>query len=247
MFRWLLAWSLAFLLLLPVLASNAPANRTAQAAPFAASGGSGQLDTYIEEQNNYSDCCTIVPPAISNPYPGTYWDINDWMGENYSGYLDPGSVSVVPINIVWDPNPLYSCRPICNWWSFRKHFYSLSVTASSPSLSVTICFTPQNRCFTPHPVWNGLARSKALWTWRFHGQVVYHGNPLDPVVATIPDSHGGVGVLSQVTGTITNAGTGRVKSVTASEGVSSDVFGVCSGYDPCTDLVSDYPFTWSLS
>lgn len=218
--------------------------------PFHATGGSGQLDTYIEEQNDYSDCCTIVPPAITNPYPGTYWDVNDHFNEGFSGYVDPGTVSVFPIQIVWDPNPLYSCRPTCNWWNFTpygKHFYTLSVTANSSSLLVHVCFTPQNRCFDPQPVWNGLARSKALWTWTFHGRVVYQGNPLDPVVQEIPDSNGGIGVLSEVTGTITNTSGSRIKNVTAGQAISSDVFGPCSSEAPCSNLVSEYPFTWFVS
>jgi len=236
--------------------------RGGQQQPFSfqnTSGGSGQSDYPLEEYNPYplpaDRSIWIVNPIV----PACDWDINDHVQTNtFTGFLDPSGSSSDDTCMVSYSYPTYSTRYGAGAFgqAFGVHgLYGIAVVASSPGLTVTICYQPQNRCFTPQPLF--VYQHKPLnsyYTWTFCGHAVYTGDPLDATLVEIGGSGGGYGLISTITATVSNNSLAQVKGISARWGYTSDVTGV-SGcvFDnnglpvPQPPANNDYPFIWSQS
>lgn len=196
-------------------------------------GETMQVDTFLEEYTPaYAYPCTLTT-CVHNPFGGTCaWDVNDHANKYISlGYIDPGVIQTTTNCLVSYSHPTYSTLypnlsgtgvsgGVHNW-------YGVSIDAvGSSSLSVTICWQPQNKCFNPAPKIVSISQNKTpTYEWNFCGQAVYKGPPnLDPALIEIPDSNGAYGLQTTVTLSVENNGSTTIKSVTGSWGYSSDVF-----------------------
>lgn len=243
-------------------ASSADAHRL---APLSLDGvPTGQVTGgFVEQQSSWLDCCTLDPDhTIANPDHSAYgtWDINEHNSVGAEGYLDGDATVTSPgAKIVWESDPIYSCRPLCAWWSGNSHEFGTYVLSSSPDLDIETCFQPQGRCFANGPPVYDPTRNHKGWVSRFCGAAVY--DPADPALepipgsAVLPNTTDGIGVPSTVTVTVTNTASGKgsqAKDVSIYWGFSSDIWAEagCSptGRTANPPLHADqasYPFLWT--
>lgn len=203
--------------------------------------------TYVVEQQN--DWPWPAPELrVVNPLSGCTWDVNDRLTLTDSGYLNPAVPVSKAVCMVTDHNPTWrSVFGLEGWWSSERGRFGFQLDAPSASLQITACYTPQDRCFTPAPVWQPTTRT---YRWTVCSQVVY--TPDDPVLTEIPGSNGGLGVVSQILTTVVNTGARRVPDVRLSVGVQ-DGAGLagppigpgCADTPPTAHVA--YPFTWDIS
>lgn len=240
-----------------VLMVGAAAKGGGQQPPFtfANPSGGGGGHQIIEKQNDWP-FPTDPNLLIVNPgWPASCcaWDINDHSDWHTSeGYLAASTSVQTQWKHISDYNPIYRCiYGSCQEYSSPSNWHGATVDAGSPNLTVTLCFEPQNRCFSPSPV----ATSQNSWHWRVCAQAVY--TPDDPALQDIQGSNAGGaasplgrGVITTVTFKILNPSTdgrhGTVKNVSADWGLSSDAYFApgCENHD---NPLVDYPFRWLTS
>lgn len=201
----------------------------------------------IEQQSSYSDCCTTIQPDVVNGTVAAgqncFWDINDHFWQMTTGYLDPGASTSSGYCFVEEPSSVYRClQGTCAYWSMQRHRVGTEVWSTSPDLLVTDCFTVPARCFTAAPVWDQTSKryhyANCAWViWR-------GGTSPDPMVQPIANSNGGVGVVTQVTETVSNPTGRRVRDIQAAAGFSSDVVMEGGCHATLTSTHSEYPFGW---
>lgn len=197
--------------------------------------GTGQWSQTIEKQSWWLESGTLDPNhTVINPIHRCTWDINDHGAVWSEGTFAAGAQVSTTSCHVWDFDPIYACRfGTCADWSWPSNWVGQVVTASGP-VTVSVCFMPQDRCFTI------VASSTRPWVYRSCIQVRY--TPTDPAVVDVPDSGGGRGVVSDVTISLSNPGA-KLKSVRLDWGISSDAY-PAPGCGTYSNVVSDYPFRW---
>lgn len=171
-----------------------------RAADFAWYAVSRDIGSAVEQQSGFHDptyCAAhqsecVWNPTVNDPQP-RMWTTDDhvvWWANTggNSANLSPGSYTVTEYEFA----------------DIQQRLNSVSVTADTPDLSVTVHFEPQGATFAYTPVLSGR-------------QYVYNGcvvgpyqNPTDPLVVPIANSNGGWAVPTTVTLTVTN-NTGRVQ------------------------------------
>ncbi len=184
------------LLALPASAKGKPGALNLGVGP-----SSIQVSSWIAQQDDWPQPADF----IRNSLPGCVWSVDDHRGYHATGYLDPGSVSTQAC-VVSDFNPVLATRNgITDTWDMAA--YGFFGAALSAGLSGSVCYSPQGRCF--------------VFTGTFCGRANYH--PDDPALTDIADSHGGRGVITMVTLTVTNPSSRRIRDADVSWGFSSDV------------------------
>lgn len=230
----------AMILLLAIPVSAAPQQ------PLWLDGGIGssQYTAWIEQQDNWPK--PTDGTAMTNPFGSAcLWSLNDHWRKQALGFLDPGVVSSHEACVVSDFNPVWATRGTTTaWWSNALYgFYGVQVYAPSDKLTVTICYQPQGKCFTPAVFYDNMAK---LWSWRFCGRANYLPN--DSALVEIPGSGGARGVVTSVTLSVKNIGSRRARDILAKWSVSSDIVeepGCVAWSDRPAN--HDYPFAWTSS
>lgn len=207
--------------------------------------GGGQLNYQIDKQSWWLDGTHVDPDhRIVNPLAGCTWDINDHNEYEARGVLIAGSSVNRTDCHVFDTNPFYACNSgTCAWWSGPSNWVGLEGWSTSSALIATLCFQPQNRCFTATPIYVG--GSAKLYRYDACVQAVY--DPTDASIVEIAGSNGGRGLVTTVRRSVTNPTARDVKSVQVNWGLASDVFTTpgCPAYPLSTWAIqSEYPWRW---
>lgn len=207
--------------------------------------GFTQFSQWIEQQDDWPQ---PEINAITNPNSHCTWSVNDHSDWLATGKLDAGQSTSRSRCIVSDFSPVFATRyGYTAWWSNAVYgFAGLKVLSPSPNILVSVCYQPQNRCFTLGSVYDPNER---VWTYKFCGRAHYKND--DPALTEIVDSNGGRGVITTVTMTVTNP-TGRtVRDLWAMGGFSSDIIypTACDRTEFGFPIVpnSEYPFNWAVS
>lgn len=192
--------------------------------------GGGQHSGWIEQQQ-------ITPTTPNNPFGGScHWSVNDHELLTTTGYLEPGQTVTHSKCVVSD---------YANVAPFG--FSTAQLVSKSPDLTLTVCFSPQGRCFSGSPV----RESDRL----YHSTVCVRAHYLesDPLMQEIPESFGGRGLVTTVTTSYTNP-TSRRASAIARSGFASDIAVFLGWVDAVGCLPDfpyvdhfDYPFEWTTS
>lgn len=212
-------------------------------------GTQHQWEAAVEQQNDWP---YPLDPAlvIINPVPGCAWSINDYSVMGSSGYLDPGaSQSTITSCQVAEQSSMYrTLNGQTTWWSTVHHTFGIQMTAPSPNLILTVCYQPQNRCFSPTSIYNS---SNHLYGWSHCSKIVYDNN--DSTLALISGSHGdayppeqqrGRGVATNTILTILSTDSHRIKDINVTWGISSDF--TFAPNCPINETPSiNYPFIWN--
>lgn len=199
----------------------------------------------VEQQSDFVGCCTPVDPVI-NPLlvspPLCAWDVDDAWHQFGGGDLAAGQTVSGTLCMVSDHNPTYQCiNEVCGWGSGQRARHSAALGSPSAALIVQVCYSPQGRCFTlaPQAVDSG-------YRYTLCSHVVYE--PDDPALVEIPDSNGGLGVVTTITTTVQNPTGAAVRgNVLLHEVVGIGRSSIAS-LPPCAFNVYpttyDYPFEW---
>lgn len=198
--------------------------------------GGAQWDYRIEKQS-WTQADGTRYHIVVNP-TNCSWDINDHSEWTARGDLATGaSASVTSCHII-DTNPLYACYGgYCADWSGINNSFGASVWSPSDKLLLTVCWQPQNRCWTPAPVW---AKDSRQFLYQTCQQAVPDIN--DPDVVEIPGSGGGLGEREDITVTVSNPTGKRANSIYVSWGLASDMFGPPACPFPHHWSADGYPF-----
>lgn len=238
------------LLLVCALASPASAARHGGTRPGGmvyAFGVGPQIDSPVEQETDWPFPADRAEWVV-NP-TGCAWDVDDHWMRFAQGTLGAGESLSVDECVIASPTSFYrTVNGQTAWWSQSAGFLGQVLRSPSPDLVVSMCFQPQGRCFTPAPVYD--AANKA-YLYRSCARAQYR--PDEPILTTIPNSQGGIGLRQTVTVTVANP-TGRTVrnlfSDVSAVGVVQIAFsGFTSG---CPDqhsglYVTDYPFTYYVS
>lgn len=198
-----------------------------QALDLAGAAAGGQFRSWIEQQDDWPQPEDFIRNSVFGGFDHPCaWSVDDHLDWVAGGYLDPDASSTSQVCIVSDFNPVYATRYGTTGWHSMAAYGFFGVSVPAP-LAATVCYSPQRRCFTGQT---------------FCGRVNYR--PDDPALQDIADSHGGRGVITTITLTVSNPTAKRVRDVVVRWGISSDVYfpAGCSGY---AQTHSDYPFVWS--
>ncbi len=208
-----------------------------------AGSGGGQRSLIIEKQSWWLGGGVIDPDHVVRNTTSCTWDINDHMAYASEGYLGPGASSGRQDCHVFDFTPIEACRSgVCMAWSFPSNWVGMRVQASTTDVSVSLCFDPQDVCFTASPVYD---KSLRLYTYDICAQAVY--NPDDAAVGDIVGSNGGRGVPTRVTRTVTNLSGRTIRTITARWGLTSDAYTApgCPSFPASAwSLQRVYPWSW---
>ncbi|MES2970893.1 MAG: hypothetical protein V4702_01055 [Patescibacteria group bacterium] len=214
-----------------------------------------QIDHIIEQQTTWVTGSTKTPPVsddpsdwVVNPTSDCTWDADDhWkLFVSTRAYLDPGKSAEHQACLVAETDPIYATHyGISAWWSNAPRPIGTSITAASANLTVTLCYSPQGKCFTlvPRP-----AGTKGYYRYSGCIGVGYRADLQDPAIVEIPGSNGGKGVMTTATLKLANNTARQIKGI---GGVIEAIpWGVKPTLDEC-DLSArpyqrDYPFQFSL-
>ena len=216
---------LATLALFAVFSLSASAAKP-NALDLAGANASGQLTSWIEQQDDWPKPVDFIRNSVSGGFGDPCaWSVNDHLDWLAGGYLDAGASTSAQACIVSDFNPVYATRfGTTAWWSMAVYgFFGVSV---SEPLAAEVCYSPQGRCFSGQS---------------FCGRANYA--PDVPALSDIADSHGGRGVVTTITLTVSNPTSKRVRDAVVRWGISSDVFFPVG----CEELPTsgEYPFKWT--
>jgi hypothetical protein len=245
--RALLALSLAvFLLGAVVHPSHATAARGAAAHPATASlayayGVAPSVSDPVEQETDWpfpaDPAQWVISPYRQMPCS---WDTDDLWTQHAQGTLAAGESLTVDECMIASPTMTYrTVNGTTGWYSFGTPFLGTLLRAPMSTLEVRLCYSPQDRCFTPAPVYDP-ATGGYLYTSCSHTQYA----PDDPALVVIPGSQGGVGLAQTVTVTVRNPTARNARNFYSdvSMGPSRDVPG-CAG----STLTDDYPFRFAVS
>ena len=188
---------------------------------------------------------------VINPLaPTCSWDVDDLYSFYTQGKLAAEQSIDYTACVIGSPVQFRRCvNGDCGWWSTPLSYFESEVRASSPGLTVTLCYDKYPRCFTPTATYDAANKAYLYDTctresYHFDGWAT---SLTDPLLETIPDSHGGVGVVEQVTLTVTNTAAHGNADVFAQLGQDASVDGQntggCVGYDS-NRVVTDYPYSY---
>jgi hypothetical protein len=215
--RVVLAALAALMLALPAVGQGKPSPLNLGVGPSVI-----QRTSWISQQDD------VPQPAdfIRNSVVPCFWSVNDHAAWHASGYLDAGASASTQVCIVSDFNPVFATKfGVTAEWSIAPYGF-FGATVSDPMLDTSVCYSPQERCFSAP----------------FCGRANY--DPDDPALSDIVDSHGGRGVTTTITLTVSNPTSRRIRDIDVNWGISSDVnfHGGCTG--PQSSHL-EYPFAWS--
>lgn len=224
-------------------AAKPPGGSGTQPLTWAISG-SVQFDNPIEQQTDWPFPADLAEWVI-NPTDDCVWDVDD--NYTYFGYgsVVAGSNASISQCFVSDPTSIYKTNyGHTAYWSQAHKYLAFSLSAPKPGLVVTVCYTPQGRCFTPKPY---LLNNR--YTYESCTQVAYRDEN-DPDVYEIPGSQGGIGVITDVTVTVSNPTRQTIKDLQSATGPSWTEAGAalqgCRGkYDLLT--ITEYPYRYWIS
>jgi hypothetical protein len=199
----------------------------------------------VEQQSDFVGCCTPIAPVITNPLlPQCAWDVDDAWHQFGGGDLGAGQTVTGSLCMVSDHNPSYQCFDgVCGWGSGQRVRHSVSLGSPSAGLMVQVCYAPQGRCFTLAP-----QAVDAGYRYTLCSHVVY--DPSDPALVEIPNSNGGLGVVTTITTSVQN----RTSATVRDNGLLHELVGVgrsaVASPPPCAfgvyPTTYDYPFEWTL-
>lgn len=157
---------------------------------------------------------------INNP-TGCIWDQDDHM----QWFADGSLIALTPVQLhfcqvvestsIW--NTLWGTS---SYWSFSPRIVAISVRSSSATLDVRACYSPGScMAITAAPdghnyVYNGCVRA------------AYDVG--DPAIVTIPGSNGGIGVVTQVTVSVTASKRASATAIVEAAGGFGDWSTYCS-------------------
>jgi len=171
------------------------------------------------------------------------WDVDDYWQKMAMGSLRAGETLAIDECMIASPGS--SWRTIYGqtaWWSTSPGWYGVQVRADTDALSVSVCYQPEGRCFTPGLVYDAPNRS---WLYNLCLTAVLAND--DPLLGEIPGSQGGIGLVQTLTVSVANQ-TGRTaRNVASSIGAvgasqQSLGWGGCMKNAPIT---LDYPFRYT--
>lgn len=218
--------------------------------------GGGQLDTTLELYNVFPYPIDQAQRVV-NPIAGCPWDVNDHLDFRAGGtsaYLNPGASASVDQCQVEGFDPVYKSNDgQLAWWTHGQiAWFGTSIRAQSPKLNVSVCYSPQARCFTLSPIYNATARD---YSYSLCSRVEYEGDPQDPILNIIPGSTpdplpagsvAGYGVKTTITLGVTNPTTRVVKGIDARWGISSDFYYPAGCQVDRSNPSISYPFSWVM-
>lgn len=206
---------------------------------------------FTEKQNpveQYSDWpwlpgpldCSATEHCIVNPTPCS-WDVDDHWRKFAFGYLPAGGSASDVSCVIASQNPVYrTVSGTTAWWSTVNDRFTAQISAPSPSLMVTISWSPQGRLFTLAAVYDAATR---LYRYGMCVRATY--SPDDPALVLIPGSNASsvvgtvdaLGLPSTITFTIANPTGKQVRNINGSIGMTGSAACALSGQ-------SSYPFAW---
>lgn len=220
--KWIGAAIAALVLAVPASAKGGPQPLDISDVP----ASDRQSSLWIEQQDDWPQ----PEDFIRNSVRPCVWSVNDRVAWLAGGYLDPGASTVAQACVVSDFNPVYATRfGVTSWGSIAPYGF-FGVLVSNPALDVTVCYSPQNRCFTAEQAFCG--RANYL--------------PDDPALGDIEGSHGGRGVITTITLTVSNPTAKRIRNIRVDWGISSDVRFPAGCAGPQQEN-AEYPFAWTSS
>lgn len=196
---------------------------------------------FVEQQSPPGDStagwmtkCGADPSTCVVNQTGCVWTTDDRVTYGGYGILDPGASASSNLCLVAD---------------WVGHILGFSVHSNSSDLAVTVCYQPQDQCFS------STARSYGH-DFEYRGCIVgpsypgRRGGPYDPRLQVIADSNNGVGVETQITVTIQNPTANKLRNVGAQFVIGSNEPNrqsiYCQGGDPGGEFGIDDIF-WQVS
>jgi hypothetical protein len=155
----------------------------------------GDNDTLVKHQSPIDcrygtvpeeDC--VVNPLNDKTGANCFWDVDDVGNGSSYGRLFAGTTSVSR----------------CGIFDTRYLFIGVRILTTRPDLTVTLAYEP-GLTFTLGPA--PYVDPEGRWQWQYRGCVqgpIYQRTTADLATDPIPDSHGGWGVISTVTLTVTS-------------------------------------------
>jgi len=252
--RKLLGLGLSLLVCLSVPVAPPAAARQAHAS----GGGSGMtyqtvtqnIQDPIEQETDWpfpaDQSQWVINPSRSVPCS---WDVDDHWQQYAQGTLNAGASLTVDECVIASPTCFYrtSYGQTAHWCQ-QAGFLGQKLQASTSGLTVSMCWQPQGRCFTPSPVYDSANR---VYVWKSCARAQYTEG--DPTLVSIPGSQGGIGLYQTVTVTVTNPTSHNARNVFSDvSAVGTPWYATDTGESGCPGensglYMTDYPFTYYVS